>query len=256
MLPAELERLLAEIDRFLARFYAESGTASALYSAADLLPSASFLVEPTEPLGRGGEVLVRQDGDECFLGLRFGTDLMSRFDSSCWTHHDLGVVAEEVSHLHALQLAAFHETTLSALDLEVLGEIDRFLVFLLGPGRAFFTGVPNSDQGCILDAVCELLFERRTFPTNPNLSQPAGNRSAQPATDLASYIKAEAIAFKHIRRAYAQDWTSHHQSDNSYPQARSYFCTVRSLVTGSGASTRLILEEPLHPHRGRWALEA
>lgn len=265
MLPGALTHLLQELDTFLVNFYSTeysgSGTESSATEVAipdgfSLVPSEAFLMKPADHLGRGGEVLVHQDGDECLLGLRFGAELLERFGSNSWTQHDLGVVAEEVSHLHALQMAAFHEACLSALDLEVLGEIDRFLVFVLGPGRAFLSRVPNPQQGCVLDAVCEMLFERRCFSQDPSSIKKEAirglSKSAQlpadridtptPAADRACYLKAEVIAFKHIRRAYSHCWASHPITSEVNSAARCYFQAVRSLVTADGASSRLALE--------------
>lgn len=265
MLPGALGHILQELDTFLVDFYGvgSSGSRSetsaselALSVGATLVPSEAFLMEPAQHLGRGGEVLVHQDGGECLLGLRFGAELFDRFGSNSWTHHDLGVVAEEVSHLHALQLAAFHDACLSALDLEVLGEIDRFLVFVLGPGRTFVSGVPNPRQGCVLDAVCEMLFERRCFSQDVSATQevaikglttgaPLSGLSTEfpcAAADRACYVKAEVIAFKHIRRAYAPYWASHPMAVPTHPAARSYLRAVRSLVTEAGGSSRLALE--------------
>lgn len=164
---------------------------SSYYQLSDDEPDfEAFLLAPREALGRGGAVLLEEDtpadstdGDGTLsLGLCFGTgladDLVHGNETSL---HAVAVVAEETSHFLTLVEAAKRETMVSRLELETLGEIDRFLALLHW----------HQDSRLSVHALCDVMFEGERF---------------QKDTHLPLYVEAEARAFLHLRRAFAGVW--------------------------------------------------
>jgi hypothetical protein len=149
----------------------------------------AFLLSPREVFGNGGAVLLEEDEDETgegggalSLGLCFGTGLadgLLREEGA--TLQTVAVVAEETSHFLTLAEAARRDVGVSRLELETLGEIDRFLALLHW----------NQNTPVSARSLCDAMFE--------------GHRFA-PGTQLALYVEAEARAFLHLRRAFADVW--------------------------------------------------
>lgn len=141
---------------------------------------APYLVEG-DPDDEGGAVLFQEDpgDDSLFLGIRFGGALLARLDTGTFGRHELAVVAEETSHFMTLLHAATLGARVSQLDLETLGEIDRFL-FLL-----------HSAEGLGIPSLCDAVFQGPRF-----LESEA----------VGLYVEAEGRAFHHLRRAFWHVW--------------------------------------------------
>ena len=236
ILPLGLERGIEQVESFLRRFYPP---------LAEIPDTRAHLLAPTTALGLGGEVLVLEDEECCQVGIRFGQDLYESLESNPAPQasgskaerkkqncdlHTLGIIAEEVSHFQRIVEAAEHSTNVSLLDLEVLGEIDRFLfLFFLHLNDAPFGAKPSVTA---LDKIAQKIFCQRSFDQNsPNLSL---------------YIKAEAIALKHIRRAFECEWqlTSYEgtllsNTPGNPENYQQYFRNLRESVVTRGASVRI-----------------
>ena len=145
---------------------------------------ASFLLPASPVLGLAGEVLVEEcaAAGEVFLGVRFGEAIYKMAQNSPRDPLLLGIIAEETSHLVTLAEAAQSERKISHLSLEVLGEIDRFIVLL------------HAAEVSLAD-LCDYLFEGQRFAQN------------LPLEKLEMYVKAEELAFLHLREAFRQNWT-------------------------------------------------
>ncbi|MEY4066050.1 MAG: hypothetical protein RIR26_2258 [Pseudomonadota bacterium] len=158
--------------------------------------------------------------DACFIAIEFPSVFKS--DDTVLQRdrvQTLSVICEEVSHFFHLVHAAEREMPLSALQLEALGEIDRFVCFL--HWNAFFPALslPQGIDNCS-DAV-ELLFEKRSFNTSRE--------------EL--YIEAESLAFFHLRRAFSHCWTHRYFDATRFDnRAREYIFSLTELRSDSRLS--------------------
>ena len=160
-----------------------------------------FLLEPSQELGQSGRVLIEQDekSNELFLGLQFGTGLHFQIESQIESNensnrislHSLAVVAEETSHFRVIVDANEADKLVAIRDLEVLGEIDRFLVLL--HWNHYFSGdlkLPVEWQN--LHDVCDSVF--------------TGNRFTQNTNPL--YFEAETIALRYLKIIFKEQWNN------------------------------------------------
>ena len=109
--------------------------------------------------GGGSRTLVAQEGDEVSVGVVLDesvgaglerTDPRERLDGS-----NLGsftTLTEEVSHFLYVLSRARRDRSMTQLELELQGEIDKYLVVL------FFRGL--EDEGAVSERLRQLLFER------------------------------------------------------------------------------------------------
>ena len=177
-----------------------------------------FLLEPVPDLGRNGRVLVKEDqgASEIFLGIQFGQNLHDALmapHSASLELHTLGVLAEETSHFLMLTDAASQNTQLSLLELETLGEIDKFLVFM------HWNDLLDLPYGNLnisfknLQQICNLQFE------GPRFSAQTHSR----------YFAAEQLAFEHLRKAFARVWDCTRVDFTQVPEdARCYLSNLRT----------------------------
>jgi hypothetical protein len=145
--PAEL---LLEVQRRLENLYAIEPHA----------PVTDFLI-PEEDAGQypggGSRTLLRQEGDEISVGVvlegRVGECLARRDPREHLSRENLGpfcTLTEEVSHFVYLLFCARTERTVTELELELQGELDKYLnaVFLLS----------SQNDGAVSSRLRELLF--------------------------------------------------------------------------------------------------
>lgn len=77
------------------------------------------------------QVLFQQEGEEVFLAVHFGDETLERIQKQGLkksTLSDFCSVAEEVSHFLYLSWRAKNQRPVSLLDVELQGEIDKFLL--------------------------------------------------------------------------------------------------------------------------------
>lgn len=152
----------------------------------------------------------QSDSECCFLAIEFPENLR-QCEASLTAHRTqtLSVICEEVSHFFHLVNAAQHMTRVSVLQLEALGEIDRFVCFL--HWNAFFPDLSLLQKIDNCSDAVELLFERRLFKT--------------PHKEL--YIDAEDLAFYHLRRAFSHCWTQRYFDASQFDlRARKYILAL------------------------------
>ncbi len=219
-----LHKLILTIHSFLSRYY----------DVLDIPEPTNFVLENCGSLGLGGQVLIKESPDGLEVGIQFGSELDAhvQHESCVIGPHALGVVVEEVSHFLAIMQAASNQTVLSPLDFEVLGEIDRFIVFahaqdVLGP-LDIACSAAWPDPGS-LSGLCTLQFAHRSFSCGPELT--------------ATYLKAESVALAHLQKAFGPRWQNTKLDPRTLdPVARGYLSNLRQAVTTQGQSVRIFLE--------------
>lgn len=155
---------------------------------------SDFLLPPADELGLHGRVVCDEHKNELFVGIQFGTAFMKTMDESgALTLQTLLVVAEEVSHFLLIHEAATREVSLTPLELEVQGEIDRFLMLLYWNALAQ-TSQKLPYQFKNLHEACDLVF--------------TGTRFQEGVSPL--YIDAEARAFIELKKAFSHAWDNSH----------------------------------------------
>ncbi len=106
-----------------------------------LIPTPSiqhYLIHPEEwaqtnakkPLG-GPQVLIAQQGEDVRLGVHLGKEVLERLESKTPKQVDLPALmsaTEEISHFLFLVWSLLNSRPVSLLDIEVQGEIDKFLL--------------------------------------------------------------------------------------------------------------------------------
>jgi hypothetical protein len=197
-----------------------------------------FLLSPDPALALGGQILVHESEGNLELGIQFGTKLHEAFATpSQIGAHEFGIVSEEISHFLNLYAAANSQSRLSLLDLEVFGEIDRFIAFIYS--KRILTDLnmnvatPPSNSllmnSLSLAGLCESQFANRLFSCAQE--------------NLPLYLKAETLALKHLQRAFEHRWNDSYLDASAFDErARSYLSELRCAVTARSQSVRLFLE--------------
>jgi hypothetical protein len=178
------------------------------------LKCEDFITKIDENLGPHGRVLVSQQpassgqeyqsNTELQLGIEFGAELVQNLWKKDNSHvsqslsiSSMAIVIEEVSHFHLLTHAAFTQNPVSLLELEILGEIDRFVSLLYW--NSWNNIFPLSKSWTNISQLCEELF---------------GGIRFQKQTDPI-YFQAETSAFKHLKSAFECIW-DHSNLDVSF----------------------------------------
>lgn len=134
-----LPRIISEVERSLAEFYAfEPGSeaASHLVSKDELKASLGRDVEALpEFQARAGVFLKNERDDDLFIGIHLDESIKTRLETADPTRRlDDGnldafcVLVEEISHFHLILNRALDRRSVTKLELEWQGEIDKLLV--------------------------------------------------------------------------------------------------------------------------------
>jgi hypothetical protein len=216
--PEFLEESLTKLHQFLGTLYYET----------DVPSPQEFLLVGSEELGENGRVLIHESSGELEIGIQFGCAFEKRFSRPYEIgFHEIGVVAEEVSHFRMVFLAAQVSQKISVLDLEVMGEIDRFVTLL--HAHQFFSNVRPFES---IAQVCELIFSQRSFSCNEQTQE--------------LYLCAESVALAHLNKAFSVHWNSSFvDSLDALQKARSYLVDLRNRVIQKGFSARLAVVEAI-----------
>lgn len=190
----------------------------------------SFVLPCEEKLKKSGRVLcepVENDANEFFIGIQFGGELEGEFDNvkeSFLSSQSVGVLAEEISHFLLLSEALDKSVSLSHLDLEVMGEIDRFLVLMHWNTLSQYPKNIYQQWKNIHD-ICDHVFMERVI----------GNKES----DL--YIKAEQCAFLHLQRAFKKEWdASLLDTQTISREAKMYLSNLRNQLLAGSSQQRLL----------------
>jgi hypothetical protein len=140
-----------------------------------------FFVEQAQAEMERSCVLFQQHPEDIFLGLQFPKSVAA--GAMCGELTPLSVVAEEVSHFLALGQASEMSGKTSLLELEILGEIDKFCSLLFW----FYHQKHSPEISSCIDEIFNLQFASRHF--HNNMEEEVQER----------YLHAEIKAKKHLR---------------------------------------------------------
>jgi hypothetical protein len=152
---------------------------------------SNLILKPDTGLTGNSRVLFEEtdSAQDFFLGVYFSSNIVESFHTEDISLDALSVLAEETSHLLALADTVLAGGQTSLLSLEILGEIDRFLVFFY-----HFSVVENGPVK--LMEIKDLLFAQRSF------------RSQMSDGELTRYQLAETTALVFLQSALNQHWHS------------------------------------------------
>ncbi|APJ03093.1 hypothetical protein [Silvanigrella aquatica] len=163
-----------------------------------------------------GQILFEENPneDELFIGIQFGKDIMQDFEcNKIISLNSLAVVSEEISHFKILIDTVQLNSSVSLLEVEMLGEIDRFLCLMHWNEDSKEQKINNNWQN--LHDICDAVF--------------TGNRFTGVNDKL--YIEAEGMAFKHLKEAFSKEWdTSHYDFTQINSKAKTYLTKMRKNI--------------------------
>jgi len=224
------------ISKFFSDFYLHG-------SLHDSLPDPTdFLLSPDPALALGGQILVHESEGNLELGIQFGTKLHEAFATpSQIGAHEFGIVSEEISHFLNLSAAANSQSRLSLLDLEVFGEIDRFIAFIYS--KKILTDLKMNEACPPPDSLPRLMQMNSVSLAGLCESQFANRLFSCTHETLPLYLQAETLALKHLQRAFEHHWNYSYLDASAFDErARAYLSELRSAVTARSQSVRLFLE--------------
>jgi hypothetical protein len=155
--------------------------------------SDCFLMPPKDNSLQDGQVLIQEEADTIFLGVQFSEKILKAQEKESLSPHEVCVLAEEMSHFQVLSECVAQDKKISVLELETLGEIDRFLCVMHWNALSF-ASPKLSYQWKNLHEVCDVVFTGERFRE--------GNREL--------YIQAENKAFQCLKQAFADKWDCTH----------------------------------------------
>lgn len=171
-----------------------------------------ILTNPHSPLSkRSGRVLFQDDPQCFFIGIQFDGELIEAVQKQDTLFpHDLAVIAEESSHFKLLIDAVEQDRPTTRLEIEMLGEIDRFLCLLHWNATNMIPAIHAPWQN--LSELCDLVFTGERFQEE----------------DHELYQKAEGLAFKHLKKAFAHQWdATRFDFGHIHSDARAYLAQLR-----------------------------
>lgn len=115
--------MLLEIQKKIERLYGLSG----IPSIEDFLIQQDQLENLT--LGSRPQVLFYQQAKEVSIGVYLGQDLTQKVENQILTFEEYTILVEEISHFLYLFWNIHNGKKIQLLDIEVQGEIDKFLIF-------------------------------------------------------------------------------------------------------------------------------
>ena len=190
---------------------------SRYYCFVDCDPIENFVLPPTDNIpGNCGQTLFedKSENDEFFIGIQFGKEIVCDFENNkIVSLNSLAVVSEEVSHFKIISDTVSLNSVISILEIEMLGEIDRFLCLM------HWNSINNQQKidrdWKNLHEICDEVF--------------VGNRFTGVNDKL--YIDAEALAFKHLKEAFSQEWdSSYYDFSKINDKAKKYLSNMRKCI--------------------------
>jgi hypothetical protein len=163
-----------------------------------------------------GQILFEENEEnkEFLIGIQFGKDIIYDFENNkIISLNSLAVVSEEVSHFKVLIDTVNLNSSISILEIEMLGEIDRFLCLMHWNTDGNYHKITNNWKN--LHDICDTVFTGQRFTgVNDKL-----------------YIEAESIAFKHLKEAFSDVWdTTHYDFTKVNNKAKNYLSNIRKNI--------------------------
>ena len=176
-----------------------------------------FVLPPSDNIpGNCGQILFEEnfENDIFFIGIQFGKEIVGDFENNDFISlNSLAVVSEEISHFKIISDTVSLKSTISILEIEMLGEIDRFLCLMHWNYENNFQKI-NKDWKNLHD-ICDEVF--------------VGNRFTGVNDKL--YIDAEALAFRHLKEAFSQEWdSSYYDFSKINDKAKNYLSNMRKYI--------------------------
>lgn len=177
----------------------------------------SFVLPPTDNIpGNCGQILFEDniENDEFFIGIQFGKEIIRDFENNeVVSLNSLAVVSEEISHFKIIIDTVNFNSVISTLEIEMLGEIDRFLCLMHWNYENYQQKVNKEWKN--LHDICDEVF--------------VGNRFTGVNDKL--YIEAEALAFRHLKEAFSQEWdSSYYDFTKINNKAKNYLSNMRKCI--------------------------
>lgn len=163
-----------------------------------------------------GQVLFEENNtnNEFFIGIQFGKEIILDFENNNFVSlNSLAVLSEEISHFKIITDTISLNSEITKLEIEMLGEIDRFLCLM---HWNYVSNLHKVNYNWLnLHDICDTIF--------------SGNRFIGDNYKL--YIDAEALAFKHLKEAFSQVWdSSYFDFSKINNKAKNYLSNVRKNI--------------------------
>lgn len=179
----------------------------------------SYVIPSSENIAANcGQTLFEEnyENNEIFIGIQFGENIIHEVENSSFISlNSLAVLSEEISHFKCIVDSITLNSNISKLDIEMLGEIDRFICLMhwnqlkISPKLNF--------EWKNLHNICDLVFQGERFSSNNPL-----------------YIEAECLAFKHLKQAFSHDWdATNYDFSTVNNKAKNYLTKLRSSILKS-----------------------
>jgi len=154
----------------------------------------SFIIPPLKQNNDLSCVIFQENKEDFYIGIQFeklvfeethklGINLQNFFSI-----HAAAIVSEEISHFKMIIDAVENKHNISNLDIEIMGEIDRFLCLMHWNEFSHCFKLNHNWQN--IHDICDFVFQ--------------GPRFKNVADDL--YIIAENRAFHHLKNAFCLEW--------------------------------------------------
>lgn len=187
---------------------------SSYYNFYNQDPIENYLISaPTGELHANcGQTLFEENSEsnELYIGIQFGEYIIDEIENNEFISlNSLAVISEEVSHFKIIIDSVILNSSISKLEIEMLGEIDRFICLMHWNQLKINPKLTNNWKN--LHDICDLVFQGNRFVSEDNI-----------------YREAEGLAFKHLKKAFMNNWDSSYfdfsKIDN---QAKEYLSKLR-----------------------------
>lgn len=163
-----------------------------------------------------GQILFEEniENDEFFIGIQFGKDIIGDFENNDFVSlNSVAVASEEISHFKVILDIVQLNSEISLLEIEMLGEIDRFLCLMHWNEMNSQQKINRSWKN--LHDICDEVFVGERFiGVNDQL-----------------YIEAEALAFRHLKEAFSKEWdSSYYDFSKVNDKAKNYLSQMRKFI--------------------------
>ncbi|WGL59102.1 hypothetical protein QEJ31_11280 [Pigmentibacter sp. JX0631] len=163
-------------------------------------------------LANCGQTLFEENAEsnELFIGIQFGNYIIDEIENNEFISlNSLAVISEEISHFKIIIDTVVLNSNISKLEIEMLGEIDRFICLMHWNQLKIHPKLTNNWKN--LHDICDLVFQGDRFINEDNI-----------------YREAEGLAFKHLKSAFTNNWdSSYFDFSKIDTQAKDYLSKLR-----------------------------
>jgi len=190
---------------------------SKYYSFVNTDPIDNYVLPPSNNIPENcGQTLFEENSEnnEFFIGIQFGKKIVFDFENNdIVSLNSLAVVSEEISHFKLITDIVTLNSNVSTLEIETLGEIDRFLCLMHWNSESSHQKINKNWKN--LHQICDEVFQ--------------GNRFLPHTHSL--YREAECLAFRHLKEAFSYDWDStYYDFSKVNNRAKNYLSNLRKNI--------------------------